>query len=121
MNRSGKSAQYLIERYQTAPENLLVIYDDTDLPFGKVRLRPKGSPGSHNGVRSIAETLGTNLFPRLRIGIGRPPCELNLSAFVLARFLENERTEIEGIANLAAETITVALTKGITEAMNQFN
>ena len=73
MNLSGEAVTQLVNWYKVAPEELLVVYDDVDLPFGRVRIRPKGSAGTHNGMRNILYLLGRDDFPRLRVGIGRPP------------------------------------------------
>ena len=72
VNRSGEAVAYLLTRYAATPDRLLVVYDDMDLPLGKLRLRPSGSAGGHNGIKSIIDAVGTREFPRLRIGIGRP-------------------------------------------------
>ena len=91
MNLSGESIRAVMDYYQIEVEDLLVIYDDLDLPVGKVRLRQKGSPGGHNGIKSTVAQLGTQEFNRIRIGIDRPQVEMNIPDYVLSRFHKDEQ------------------------------
>ena len=121
VNNSGEAARYLLARFRATPERLLLVYDDIDLPAGKIRLRPSGSPGSHNGARSVTDSLGSKEFPRLRVGVGKPEDGGDQVAYVLGRPDEDEKQELEGALGRAAEALKVMLSDGVTEAMNQFN
>lgn len=122
MNLSGESVEEIINWYKIPSSNLIIVYDDVDLSVGKVRIRPKGSSGTHNGMRSIISSLDTEDFPRVRIGIGKPEIpEMDLGDFVLSRFFQEEKSEIEtGIKN-AAEAVKVIVRQGVGFAMNKFN
>ena len=121
VNSSGEAARYLLARFRTTPERLLLVYDDIDLPPGKMRLRPSGSPGSHNGARSVTDSLGSRDFPRLRIGVGKPEEGGDQVAYVLGKPAEDEKQELEAALGQAAEALKVMLSDGVTEAMNRFN
>jgi PTH1 family peptidyl-tRNA hydrolase len=121
MNDSGRAVGALLRFYKIPVEQLLVIFDDLDLPFGVIRLRADGGAGGHNGMRSIIQHLGGNQFARLRIGIGRPPGRMDPAAFVLQNFSRDEVGELEALLDRAAQAIDAFLTTGITAAMNQFN
>jgi PTH1 family peptidyl-tRNA hydrolase len=123
MNLSGEIIPYLRSRWGVAPEDLLVIFDDMSLPVGKIRLRPKGSSGGHNGVKSIIYHLGTEHFPRLRIGIG-PPDSLDKNGavdYVLSRFSSQELAVIGKTKNLAVDAALAFVRDGIEAAMSAFN
>lgn len=107
MNRSGEAVQHVQAALQVPIASILVVYDDLDLPLGKLRIRPFGGAGGHNGMRSIVQTLGTDRFPRLRVGIG--PAPTDAARHVLARFDERELPEIEISVAEAAEAITAWL------------
>ena len=121
VNRSGKATQYLIDRRKTTPDKLLIIYDDMDLPLGKLRLKPSGGAAGHNGLLSIANTLRTQEIPRLRIGIGRPPIDTDEATYVLGNFTIQETAVIKNSMTTAIETISCLLSKGMQEAMSNFN
>ena len=121
MNLSGRSVQPLARFYKVPPVRMLVIYDDLDLPFGTIRLREKGGAGGHNGMRSIVERLGSDDFPRLRIGIGRPPGRMDPAAFVLRNFDTVEQAEMNDILDRAAQAIETFVAEGIGAAMNTYN
>src|SRR6185295_1525329 len=113
MNRSGHAARCFVERYELDPAAVLVIYDEVNLPFGKIRLRRAGSPAGHRGLESILESLRTAEVPRLRLGVappaeGRPPGE-DLAAFVLSPFDEGEREEAEAMIRRAADAVELWL------------
>lgn len=125
MNRSGHSARCFVERYELDPAAVLVIYDEVNLPFGKIRLRRAGSPAGHRGLESILESLRTAEVPRLRLGVappaeGRPPGE-DLVAFVLSPFDEGEREEAEAMIRRAADAVEFWLREGPEAAMAKFN
>lgn len=122
MNLSGEAVLDMINWYKLEPKDLIVIYDDMDLPTGKLRLRIKGSAGGHNGMKSIIYLIQTEEFPRLRVGIGRPDNERFESAdFVLSKF-NNEEAEIiaEGIKK-AGEAVINIIENGIERTMNEVN
>lgn len=121
MNRSGEAVEALVAYYQIALSDLLIIYDDLDLQPGQIRLRPKGSAGGHNGLRSIIRSLGTDEFPRLRMGIGGVPPGWTGADYVLAQFRSDQIPAVEAFADRAAEASYVWLTQGLEAAMQQFN
>ena len=121
VNNSGEAARYLLARFRTTPDRLLLVYDDIDLPSGKIRLRPSGSPGSHNGARSVTDSLGSKEFPRLRIGVGKPEEGGDQVAYVLGKPDEAEKRELDTALSQAAEAVKVMLSDSVTEAMNRFN
>lgn len=121
MNRSGRAVAPLARFYKIPPEDLLIIYDDLDLEQGTLRLRPDGGHGGHKGMRSIVETLGSNAFPRLRIGIGRPPGRMEPVNYVLQNFKADEEELMAAVRERAVTAIQRWLTDGIVAAMNEFN
>jgi PTH1 family peptidyl-tRNA hydrolase len=121
MNESGRPVVSLSRFYKVSPERLMVVYDDLDLPPGMVRLRPEGGSGGHKGMRSIIEHLGTQGFPRLRIGIGRPPGQMDPAAYVLQDFSADERPLLEETLERAVAAIQTWLREGIEEAMGRYN
>ena len=121
MNESGRAVGALLRFYKIPVAQLLVIFDELDLPFGTIRLRAAGGAGGHNGMRSIIQHLGGNQFARLRIGIGRPPGRMDPAAFVLQDFKRDEAAELGALLDRAGQAIDTFLTAGITAAMNQFN
>jgi PTH1 family peptidyl-tRNA hydrolase len=127
VNLSGKSVACLVNKHHIPLSNLLVIYDDLDLPVGKIRLRQSGSSGGHKGMNSIISALGSEGFPRIRVGIGRPQTErqsLSEDAvvdYVLSDFSRQEEAIIKPIIAHVAEAIDCFLTEGIDAAMNKFN
>ncbi len=120
MNSSGEAVGKLYAFYKIAPHDLLVIYDDLDLPLGKMRMRSRGSSGGHHGMESIIARVGTSDFPRLRVGIGRPNPNTDIN-HVLGSFGEDERAVMDETFARAVDAIDVWLADGITVAMNQFN
>lgn len=122
MNQSGQAVRQLLKRYNLSPDDLLVIVDDLDLPLGKIRLRQGGSAAGHKGVESIITELGSQDFPRLRVGIGRPPTEAeDIIAYVLSDFTPEERETLAQIIPSVSEALFCLLTEGITVAMNRYN
>ena len=119
MNLSGEAVAGLRRAHGLRPEEILVVYDDIDLPFGRIRIRESGSAGGHGGVRSIIERLGTQSFPRLRVGVGRPTEDA--VTHVLGRFRREEAEELPRIISRAADAIECALAEGIPAAMNRYN
>ncbi len=122
MNLSGIAVNALIKKYKIDLENLLVVCDDLDLSFGVIKIRPSGSSAGHRGLRSIIDSLGSQEFSRLRIGIGRPlQNNTDAASFVLSPFTKKEKKEIKEIIGLACDCCRVWARKGITESMNMFN
>jgi PTH1 family peptidyl-tRNA hydrolase len=120
MNRSGEAVAELCRIFEISPPNILVVADDVNLPFGKLRLRPGGSNGGHNGLASIIAALGRSDFPRLRIGIGREGIA-DLVKFVLSEFEMPERKELDDILKRSAQACTTFVVEGINKTMNRFN
>ena len=128
VNRSGDAVQELVRRYGLAPEQVLVVYDDLDLPVGRVRVRARGGHGGNNGMKSIIAALGTEEFPRVRIGIGRPVVngEPSYDPDVVAQWVltdqpPEERAKLDEAVVRAQEAILTLLDEGIEAAMNRFN
>ncbi len=121
MNDSGSAVSSLQRFYQVPLENLLVIYDDVDLPFDHLRLRTEGGAGGQKGVRSIIRALGTNKFPRLRIGIGRPPGRMSVSEYVLQDFTNQESQLLDFILETAVDAVLLYIKEGIHQAMTEYN
>lgn len=121
MNLSGLAVRAMADFYKIPHERVLVVLDDTALPFGRLRIRPSGSAGSHNGLESVLTHLATVAVPRLRIGVGAPPPPVSLHDHVLGRFTAGEEAELPPVLDRAAEAIRTVLKKGLAAAMNEFN
>ena len=121
VNLSGTAVADLRRRHRVKIEDLVVVVDDLDLPLGRLRLRPGGSHGGHNGLRSIIDALGSDAFPRLRVGIGRPPEGMDPAQFVLTPFTAEERATMDPALERAAEAIETVIREGLQAAMNRFN
>jgi len=121
MNESGRAVVPLARFYRVQPACLLVVYDDLDLPLGALRLRPEGGSGGHKGMRSIIEHLGAQNFPRLRIGIGRPPGQMDPAAYVLQDFSADEEPLREETLARAVVALETWLREGLEAAMERYN
>ncbi len=121
MNLSGKSVRAALDFFQATPSDLMVVLDDLALPCGRIRLRPGGSSGGHNGLRDIERALGTDQYPRLRIGIDPPPPNVPGKAYVLGRWSPQQQERIQSAIPRACGAITTWIEQGIEQAMNQFN
>ena len=121
MNRSGDAVSALSRYFSIEPGDLLVVYDDVDLPFTKLRARARGSAGTHNGMRSIVERLGTTEFPRLRLGVGRGDRRRDLADHVLAKFEADEQSDLDGFIARAADAAEMFAADGIFKVMNVYN
>ncbi|GEN58006.1 peptidyl-tRNA hydrolase [Halolactibacillus alkaliphilus] len=121
MNLSGDSVKPLVDFYEIAPEDIVVVYDDLDLPTGKVRLRQNGGHGGHNGIRSMIDQLGTKNFNRVRIGIDRPKEGLTVTDHVLGRFTKSERQLIDQSILHAAQACEAFITEDFQTVMNKYN
>jgi PTH1 family peptidyl-tRNA hydrolase len=120
MNRSGLAIFAVAQFYKIAPEEILVVLDDLALPLGRIRLRPDGGTGGHNGLESILAQFGTEEIPRLRIGIGGAPRDGGVD-YVLGSFLDEEKPLVTSIIECAAEAVKCAIDNGLVSAMNKFN
>ena len=122
MNLSGLTVSDALSWYKVEPKDMLLIVDDIDLPFGQVRLRAKGGPGTHNGLRHIVQCTGTGDFPRVRVGVGAPPPEWDLADWVLSKYADEEARKIAFDAYmLAADAALCWAEHGIDLAMNRYN
>lgn len=122
MNRSGECVQPLLNYYKIPIESILVVYDDLDLPVGKIRLRQKGGHGGHNGLRSIINLLNTKDFKRLRLGIGRPTTPIATVDYVLEKFSKDQQLDVQKSIEKAADACERWLTeKDFVQVMNEFN
>jgi PTH1 family peptidyl-tRNA hydrolase len=121
MNLSGKAVQAAAGFFQLTAGDIMIVLDDLALPCGRIRLRPGGSDGGHNGLRDIQRALGTTEYPRLRIGIDPPPPPQAGKDYVLGRFTEAQRQQIDSAIDRAVEAIVTWMDSGITAAMNRFN
>lgn len=121
MNRSGAAARFLLEELDLAPADLLVVVDDVHLDLGALRMRPSGSAGGHNGTQDVIDRLGTQQFPRLRIGIGNDYPDGAQSDYVLAPFDESQREVVDETLDTAADAVLRFAAEGVEAAMNQFN
>jgi PTH1 family peptidyl-tRNA hydrolase len=119
MNESGRQVGPLAKFYSVAPADVIVIHDELDIDFGRLRLKLGGGEGGHNGLRSVANALGTKDFQRVRIGIGRPPGRKDPAAFVLENFTAAERTEVPTICEQAADATELLIDVGLETAQNQ--
>jgi PTH1 family peptidyl-tRNA hydrolase len=121
MNLSGGPVASLVRFHEIPPERLLIVFDELDLPLGTLRLRPEGGTSGHRGMASIVEALGTQAFPRLRFGIGRPPGQRQAVNYVLQTFSRDEEELAEATLERAAEAVKTFLREGIVAAMNRYN
>lgn len=120
MNLSGQSVREAMAYYNAEPEKLIVVYDDVDIPTGRIRIRKKGSAGTHNGMRSIIYDLGFDDFPRIKIGIGAE-IRMDLADYVLGGFTRDEKEAMEGAVLRAADALECIVGQGIDRAMNEYN
>ena len=121
MNLSGQSVQGLAHFYKVPFTNMIVLSDDLDIPFGTIRIRASGGPGGQRGMASIIEKLGTKDFPRLRLGIGRPPGRMDAAAYVLQSFSRDEMQTLSEVLDHGAEAVLAFATHGLNKAMNEYN
>lgn len=121
MNLSGESVALVSKYYKVAPEDIIVIYDDINLDVGRLRIREKGSAGGHNGMKNIIAHLGTEEFPRIRIGVGMKPPKMDLADYVLSHFSEEEQALMNQGYDKACEALKLLLLDDIPQAMNQYN
>ncbi|KOY64590.1 aminoacyl-tRNA hydrolase [Clostridium sporogenes] len=119
MNLSGESVIEAVNFYKINKENIIVIYDDMSIDIGKLRIRGKGSAGGHNGIKNIIQHLNSDIFPRVRVGIGQP--DGNVVNYVLGKFSKEQREIIEKTLAMSAKACISIVEDGVTEAMNKYN
>ncbi|WP_101876580.1 aminoacyl-tRNA hydrolase [Lachnoclostridium edouardi] len=121
MNLSGESIRAAVDFYRIEPEHMIIIYDDIDLAPGHLRVRVKGSAGGHNGMKNIIAHMGTQEFPRVRVGIGAKPDRMDLADYVLGHFPQVEKPVMEDAFEAAAQAALTIIEEGPDVAMNRFN
>lgn len=121
MNLSGESIREIVAWYKIPIQSLILIYDDVDLPLGKLRIRPRGSSGTHNGMKSVIYQLQSDDFPRIRIGVDKAPEGWDLADYVLSRFNPDERKIVDECILKSAEAAVAIVTLGLEAAMNMYN
>ena len=121
MNLSGLAVKPLLKKYKVNLSGLLVVCDDLDLEFGRLKLKPGGSSAGHQGIKSVIDSFNAQEFSRLRVGVGRPPLHMEAKEFVLLPFVKQERTKLGGIIKKAVDCCCVWLSDGVTQSMNVFN
>ena len=121
MNLSGDCVIELLKYYKADVEDLIVIYDDIDIDVGKIRIKPSGSPGTHNGMKDITKKIGSKDFIRVRIGTGKPSDDRDLADYVLGKFDKSEEKIIEDTIEKASDAVLDIINNGIQDAMNKYN
>src|SRR5512145_1131706 len=121
MNLSGQSVQGLVHFYKITLTNVMILSDDLDIPFGTIRIRASGGPGGQRGMASTIEQLGTKDFPRLRLGIGRPPGRMDPKDYVLQQFSKDDMTLLPDVLDRASDAVFEFVNNGLNAAMNKFN
>jgi PTH1 family peptidyl-tRNA hydrolase len=121
MNRSGPPVRQMADYFKIPPRDILVIHDDIDLDFGRLKIKEKGGHGGHKGIKSLVDALGEDAFVRLRIGVGRPESGLDVSDHVLGRFGSDEKRMLQQIVERARDAVVTILCEGAKEGMNRFN
>ncbi|HID31484.1 MAG TPA: aminoacyl-tRNA hydrolase [Desulfobacterales bacterium] len=121
MNLSGQAVRNLVHFFKLGTKDLLVIHDDIDLVFGKIKIKQRGGDGGHKGLKSLIETLGNGAFARLRIGIGRPGTKQEVEGYVLNRFDAQQEEVVYKVITMAQDAVETILLKGLTQGMNCFS
>ena len=121
MNRSGYAVSRFAGYHNVDPGELFIVVDDVDLPLGRIRVRARGSAGTHNGLKSVVEQLGTTGFPRMRLGVGRGDARRDLADYVLARFDAAEQADVDALITRAADAAQMFAVEGIQKVMNTYN
>lgn len=119
MNLSGESVREVASFYKIKNENIIVVYDDISLDVGRLRIRSQGSAGGHNGIKNIIANLGTDIFPRVKVGVGQPRGEL--VSHVLGKFSKEDSERLKEVFKVSIDAVENVISSGITEAMNKFN
>ena len=121
VNASGDAVKAVLSAYHLDPSQIIVVHDDIDLEFARIRVRPKGTAGGHNGMQSIIAALHTDTVTRVKIGVGRPPVGIDPATYVLEQFLPYEIREIESALGRAESAVRMLLTSGVESTMQHFN
>lgn len=121
MNESGRPVSSLLRFYKAEPSNLLVVHDELDIPFGEIRVKFGGGVAGHNGLKSVAQHLGTKEFVRIRFGISRPPGQRDAAGHVLSDFTKKERDDLPSLVDRATDAVKLVVEDGIERAMNAIN
>ncbi|MBS5062468.1 MAG: aminoacyl-tRNA hydrolase [Hungatella hathewayi] len=121
MNLSGESVRAMVDFYKVSPDEVIIVYDDISLEPGQLRIRTKGSAGGHNGIKNIIAHLGTQEFPRIKVGVGEKPKYMDLADYVLSRFSKGEQELMDDAFREAADAVTMMISEGMDAAMNHFN
>lgn len=121
MNLSGECVIQLLNFYKINPTNLIVVYDDIDIPIGKIKIRAKGSAGTHNGMRNIINMIKSEDFPRIRVGTDKPSEGIDLADYVLMKLTKDEKEKIDEAVSIAAEATVEIIKNGCEKAMNMYN
>ena len=121
MNDSGQAVAGLVQFYKVPVDNIMIVYDDVDLPLGTLRIRPGGGSAGQKGMKSIIEKLGTDEFPRMRIGVGRPPGRMDAAAYVLQEFTKNEAEILPELFDKAVAAILSFVSDGLAKTMTRYN
>lgn len=121
MNLSGESIREIVDFYKIDPENMIIIYDDISLDVGRLRIRKKGSAGGHNGIKNIIAHLGTDVFPRIKVGIGEKPQGWDLADYVLSKYSKEEQQALREVSDDVIGAVKLMVMDNIDAAMNQYN
>ncbi len=121
MNMSGPAVHNLAHFFKLDTQDLLVIHDDIDLVFGKIKIKQKGGDGGHNGLKSLIEAFGSGVFARVRIGIGRPDAKQEVKGYVLSRFDSRQEAVLDEVITIAQDAVETIVLKGLTAGMNRFS
>lgn len=121
MNLSGESIREIVDFYKIDPENMIIIYDDISLDVGRLRIRKKGSAGGHNGIKNIIAHLGTDVFPRIKVGIGEKPQGWDLADYVLSKYSKEEQQALREASDDVIGAVKLMVMDNIDAAMNQYN
>ena len=121
MNLSGPAVRYLADFFKVNTTNVLVIHDDIDLVFGRIKIKQKGGDGGHHGVTSLIDAFGSGAFVRIRVGIGRPDTRKEVKGYVLNRFDAQQEASLDKVITMAQEAVETILLKGLREGMNRFS
>ena len=121
MNSSGEAIIQFKNFYKISNDKIIVIYDDIDLKVGEIRIKKQGSSGTHNGMKSVIEQLNTEIFPRVRIGVGKPEKDYDLIKYVIGKITKEEKEKLKNSVNMASEGVIEIVENGIEKAMNEFN
>ena len=121
MNLSGECVREVSDFYKVAEDEIIVIYDDISLDPGQLRIRAKGSAGGHNGIKNIIAQLGTQVFPRVKVGVGEKPRMMDLADYVLSRFSKEDQAKMDDAFKEAADAVAMMVSQGVEPAMNKYN